>query len=334
MDVDCRNFEAAKTSFKEKIQDASYIAIDLEMSGISLPGQKICAGETPAARFSKCKRVCERFGIVQCGICLFQEEKSIDSDLRNTNSAEENPLKLRAFPYNFYLFPRSIEDLGRQCYSSPNITLDASSIEFLRQNSMDFGRWISHGVTYVNRSIEENLQKTLVPHLLLSQESDEQMGTADVGKGQKKESGEDTQSESQSVGTQNAQSPTQQLIVLTRDSDKEWLAGVLESIEKDLIEAKEEELKLPRANTFLIKALRQQITLKWPHLTIEKRAFGNLFWQVDRFVMNLDEEEKKRKEEEDKKNKEIQYEQRRGFRAVWDLILESGKPIVVIITKL
>jgi hypothetical protein len=64
---------------------------------------------------------------------------------RLTVSPLSHPTRNR---YNFYLFPEEGKDL----------TLSLSAINFLRQNSMDFGKWITEGIPYVHSARAEQLQ--------------------------------------------------------------------------------------------------------------------------------------------------------------------------------
>jgi hypothetical protein len=52
--------------------------------------------------------------------------------------------------YTFFLFPES---------ASKDICLAPSSIDFLRKNNMDFGTWMSKGVTFTDQQGEEWLMK-------------------------------------------------------------------------------------------------------------------------------------------------------------------------------
>ena len=142
MDLDCDNYREGEVLFEKHMQTCDFIAMDLEMTGIKMEGEAMGAGDLVPVRYERCKRVVENFGIVQCGLCLFEYDENDE---------------LIARPFNFYLFPRSIEE--QKCFSSPSFALDASSMEFLRQQKMDFGRWISKGITYVNRDVDEHLRQ-------------------------------------------------------------------------------------------------------------------------------------------------------------------------------
>mmetsp|Transcript_19649 Transcript_19649/g.42822 ORF Transcript_19649/g.42822 Transcript_19649/m.42822 type:complete len:127 (+) Transcript_19649:149-529(+) len=70
-----------KSNFLEKSQDlidrlptAAYAAIDLEMTGITIPGTgRPTRDDTPQDRYPKLRPVPERYSIIQVGVALFHE---------------------------------------------------------------------------------------------------------------------------------------------------------------------------------------------------------------------------------------------------------------------
>jgi hypothetical protein len=64
-------------SFIQHVGNASFIALDEEMTGITPPagmGKPIAKDETPAERYMNLKLVPERYAIIQLGICLFERK--------------------------------------------------------------------------------------------------------------------------------------------------------------------------------------------------------------------------------------------------------------------
>lgn len=58
----------------EHLPTAAFVAIDEEMTGISLPGTKRpTKDDTPSQRYKTLKAVPERYGIIQFGVALFHE---------------------------------------------------------------------------------------------------------------------------------------------------------------------------------------------------------------------------------------------------------------------
>jgi hypothetical protein len=67
----------------KRLPNASWIAIDEEMTGIMLPGgmaKRPSKDETPAARYPSLKLVPERYAIIQLGICLFEQTGKKDPE--------------------------------------------------------------------------------------------------------------------------------------------------------------------------------------------------------------------------------------------------------------
>ncbi len=70
-----------KSNFLEKSQDlidrlpsAAYAAIDLEMTGITIPGTgRPTRDDTPEERYPKLRPVPEKYSIIQAGVALFHE---------------------------------------------------------------------------------------------------------------------------------------------------------------------------------------------------------------------------------------------------------------------
>jgi hypothetical protein len=66
----------------EYLPSAAFVAIDEEMTGISLPGWKRPKkDDTPAERYNSLKKVPERYTIIQVGISLFHANPMYDKNL-------------------------------------------------------------------------------------------------------------------------------------------------------------------------------------------------------------------------------------------------------------
>ena len=143
-DVDSSNFSPELVAeFGGQVASCSFVAIDLEMSGISFPEKtEAGAADSIPLRYHNVRPVAGTFGVIQVGIALFYE------------SAEE------ARVWNFYVFPRPVTE--GSVSSIPLVTLCSASTNFNRQHGMDFNRWISKGVTFVNGEVERKLEEILL----------------------------------------------------------------------------------------------------------------------------------------------------------------------------
>jgi len=138
--------------FEAAVPSAAFIAIDLEMTGITLnsnPFTKISASDTPDVRYGKMQKVASQYGIAQWGVCLFAEGQDSSGSGKRTYEVR---------PFNFYCFPRAHNDSFSQ-----QLLIDSSSMDFLRSHSFDFGRWMSKGISYLDAAGERNLAESLFP---------------------------------------------------------------------------------------------------------------------------------------------------------------------------
>lgn len=69
------------------------------------------------------RSVAMKYNIIQIGVCFFVKEED----------------KVEAYPFNFYIFPRSYKNVN------PVISLQSSTAEFNSKNGMDWNRWINTG---------------------------------------------------------------------------------------------------------------------------------------------------------------------------------------------
>merc|ERR1712072_537688 len=117
MNVTKDNFLEALPSFTQHLEEASFVAVDLEFTGITLSRDKngqsrhIEKADTPKRRFDRVLRdIVQTYSIIQVGVCVFAE------------SPGGSPRGMVATPYNFYVFPTS---------ESALVTLNVGSIQFL-----------------------------------------------------------------------------------------------------------------------------------------------------------------------------------------------------------
>ena len=115
------DFLEQSNDFIRNLPNASWISIDEEMTGISLPpgeAKKNCKDDSPTDRYSTIKLVPERYAIIQLGICLFEHKSSQDG------------ASFHVRRYKFTLFPSADPKIARE------ITISPSSIHFLLENNM------------------------------------------------------------------------------------------------------------------------------------------------------------------------------------------------------
>ena len=138
MNVTKSNFLEVATEIERLLPDVDFVAIDEEMTGISLPGLQEFVGDAPSTRYAKMRQVASKYNVIQFGVALFSKQ---------TDSS-----KFLARAYNFYVFP----DAGP-------VNMEASSVHFNSKNGMDWNAWIREGIPYLTREAEAKLRLQLFP---------------------------------------------------------------------------------------------------------------------------------------------------------------------------
>ena len=141
MDIDRDNFLEHYPKIKAKIERASFISFDEEMTGIQINDNKFKISKLDDAdiRYNKMTNVANRYAIIQFGLCIFED-----------NADNKDSYEYTVSPYNFYIFPNS---------TNMDIIMSPSSIDFLRNNNMDFQKWIGKGLSFVDKHGQAYLEK-------------------------------------------------------------------------------------------------------------------------------------------------------------------------------
>ncbi|XP_068177275.1 poly(A)-specific ribonuclease PARN [Antennarius striatus] len=144
MEVTRRNFKDCLNAVYTALEEADFLAIDGEFSGIS-DGPNVSALtnglDTPEERYAKLKKHSMDCLLFQFGLCTFKYDQSKS--------------KYIIKPFNFYIFPkpfnRTSPDLKFICQSS--------SIDFLASQGFDFNKVFCHGIPYLNQEEEAQLRE-------------------------------------------------------------------------------------------------------------------------------------------------------------------------------
>ncbi|OIT00543.1 PREDICTED: poly(A)-specific ribonuclease PARN isoform X1 [Nicotiana attenuata] len=133
------NFESALKDLRGLVRDADFVAVDLEMTGVtSAPWRDSFEFDRYDIRYLKVKDSAEKFAVVQFGICPFRWDSHKQSFL--------------AHPHNFYIFPRQEIPGSNQSYE---FLCQTASLDFLAKYQFDFNVCVREGVSYLSRSQEE-----------------------------------------------------------------------------------------------------------------------------------------------------------------------------------
>lgn len=271
MNVTKENLGEVAAEIEALLPTVSFVAIDEEMTGISVEGQKEQIQDWPARRYSKMRTVASRYNIIQVGVCLFHETESGGGYV--------------ARPYNFYLFP----DAG-------TITMEGSSINFLRTHNMDFNKWIYEGVPYLTSDGLKKVYSSLFP---------EEKKTDSGGK--------------------------EKQLVLTRESDIALTNSALAKIREWLYDESrkdETELEVLTTNAFIRKFMYEAVAKEFPELVTESRPVPGPRPSSTFVVLRLDEAQKAEHAARIRAEKEQEYTQRAGFSRVFKALCTAKKPLI------
>ncbi|XP_062999269.1 poly(A)-specific ribonuclease PARN isoform X2 [Elgaria multicarinata webbii] len=144
MEITRSNFKDNLNKVYEAIEDADFLAIDGEFSGIS-DGPSVSAltngFDTPEERYQKLKKHSMDFLLFQFGLCTFKYDQA------------ESKYVMKSF--NFYIFPKPFNR------TSPDVKFvcQSSSIDFLANQGFDFNKVFRNGIPYLNQEEERQLRE-------------------------------------------------------------------------------------------------------------------------------------------------------------------------------
>jgi len=143
MNVTKDNFADVVAQIEALLPTAAFVAIDEEMTGVSIGGQSERMSDLPAKRYSNLRNVASRYRIIQFGLAIFHEHPCL-ADMPQGGQRYE------AHAFNFYLFPET-----------GSVNMEASAVAFNSQHGMDWNKWIREGIPYVHREAEEKLKEAM-----------------------------------------------------------------------------------------------------------------------------------------------------------------------------
>ena len=153
MELVCSNYEREEKKIISLIKESDYISFDLEMTGIENDKNNIIF-DTPKNRYIKYKKTAEKYSIIQLGLTIFIKDKT-------------DPNQYNCYPYNFYLFPNA-NDL--KALSQDNMNFEIKSMIFNSNGKIDFNKWISEGIYYLNKKQYRQLYKNITQNNLNNDE--------------------------------------------------------------------------------------------------------------------------------------------------------------------
>ncbi|CAN1146803.1 Poly(A)-specific ribonuclease PARN [Linum perenne] len=139
------NFESSLAELRTHVRAADFVAIDLEMTGItSSPWRDSFEFDRSDVRYLKVKDSVDKFAVVQFGVSPFRWDSQRESFV--------------AHPHNFFIFPRE-EILSAA--PSHEFLCQTASLDFLAKYQFDFNTCIREGISYLSRGQEDEAMRRL-----------------------------------------------------------------------------------------------------------------------------------------------------------------------------
>ena len=275
MNVTKENFLEECQDFLEHLKKAAFVAIDEEMTGISVPtsdGRRpfMPKDDTPEERYLRIKGAAERYSIMQLGVTLFFQTppQSVDVNVNvNVEETKQDEAKSKtkskssvtARIYNFHLFS-----------SKREVIINPSTVEFLSVHGTDFNLWMKQGIPYVlSRHAQEAWSR------FHERYNNENQNNVKSPSSVKKKKMEVTRSEDITF------------IARTMASLREWLDSASESATASTTASasatdnnnnnnSNSSFALPPCNSFRRRALYEIIESEYPTLLLEKGPSDNI----------------------------------------------------------
>ncbi|KAJ1527889.1 hypothetical protein ONE63_007825 [Megalurothrips usitatus] len=145
MDVTKKNFASILPELKKAIDEAEFIAIDLEFTGLSSGGREVepLPFDTPRQYYEKLHQKALDFLPIQFGLCIFQHDSKGN---RYTYQG-----------YNFYMYPFS----KLKGFPDSTFLSQSSSLAFLISHGFDFNKAFGEGISFLTQPQEDRLKLTI-----------------------------------------------------------------------------------------------------------------------------------------------------------------------------
>ncbi|XP_022243473.1 poly(A)-specific ribonuclease PARN-like [Limulus polyphemus] len=138
MEITKKNFKEALSVVEAAIQEASFLSIDGEFTGLCTE-MSIHRFDTARERYMKLRETASNFLLIQFGLSTFHYDA--EKDRKKCDLFLQHPLMLMFFRYCFF---------------------QASSLDFLASQGFDFNKLIRDGIPYLLPEEEEKVKNILV----------------------------------------------------------------------------------------------------------------------------------------------------------------------------
>ncbi|KAI0476745.1 CAF1-domain-containing protein [Xylaria cf. heliscus] len=148
MEMNSTTFWAMLPELVGALADSRWVAIDVEMTGISTGGHFIPPGSTPQAAYQSVKEAAESYQILQIGFTF----------CKYNNISSEYEIKTIECPIS-PLFPSETGSKALTQALNRQFTTSVSSYAFLRDHNFSFSKMLDSGVPYLSREEELDIKR-------------------------------------------------------------------------------------------------------------------------------------------------------------------------------
>mmetsp|Transcript_92487 Transcript_92487/g.261839 ORF Transcript_92487/g.261839 Transcript_92487/m.261839 type:complete len:508 (+) Transcript_92487:98-1621(+) len=147
MDGRASTFKKVLADFESRLHGAEFVALDTELTGVSIEGEPDTFEESAQTRLDKICRIAERYTLIQVGLTV----------VGRASGAAAGEGHLSCASYNLFAFPHvGPELIGRE----PGFFCQAKPLQFNVQHRVNFNTWIGEGIPYMSREDERRYLKT------------------------------------------------------------------------------------------------------------------------------------------------------------------------------
>ena len=141
MEVVKTNVDEMLLKFEQALQDASFVAIDLEFTGLrEEEGKRMSRFDSPAMRYLAGRNSVSKFAPLQLGLCVFTEKEGGEFQAR---------------PFNIFTFQ---QPLANSREPDKRFLCQSSSLAFLGSHNFDFNKLFNQGVSYLSLAEEASMR--------------------------------------------------------------------------------------------------------------------------------------------------------------------------------
>ncbi|KAI2626629.1 CAF1-domain-containing protein [Hypoxylon sp. NC1633] len=151
MEVNRGNFFPMLPRMLEAAQNARFVAVDVEMSGISSNPSRDSSKDAIQESYTRIKEASEKFQALQIGFTFFQYKDSMSDYQGRTFNCDVSPL-----------LPRSSLADGLSRHLDRTFSISARSYGFLRQHKFDFTEALDNGIHYLSREEQKRAEQFCV----------------------------------------------------------------------------------------------------------------------------------------------------------------------------